>query len=566
MKKILIITIISGLVITGGIVAGICIGNSRKNNPQPTPTSQVNPTPTAETEPTPTSQVNPTPTAETEPTPTSQVNPTPTAKTEPTPTSQINPTPTAKTEPTPTSQVNPTPTAQPEHTHSYTEKVTTAEYLAKAATCTDKAEYYFSCKCGLHGTAKFEYGAPLGHSFVNYVYDNNATCSADGTKTAYCEHGCGTHDTINAPDTKLEHEMGEPVFTWEKTENGLVCIAEIHCKHEAEHNPAGIYMQVRYGQTDSKRTKVKPATCTEGAVLTYYAIFKKPGTGETDTELTALAPPFTETSGNPLGHNWGTPVYTWEKTENGYKCTAKRVCKYDGKHIETETGNVTSVTSGPITTYTATFVNTGFTAQTKVIEPAPLGDLKSAGFDPDGRFAEMTQTASVLGDGNLSIAYFFRLNNDYLAYYKAIVMSKIESKEIFAPDYPKREDYLSDGLFAEAEKEYLNDLFNNLPNSVLPAIRFSVTFDKNYFEIPNKEDVIKIINSATGEKIGTAKFELDFNNNKFLNFEFLKSVYNDTGVFGSCRIEWLLKTDLDYRRTFVVFWDETKKIVSGYVK
>ena len=43
----------------------------------------------------------------------------------------------------------------------------------------------------------------LGHKFVNYIYNNDATTTADGTETAKCEHGCGETDTHIAEGTKL---------------------------------------------------------------------------------------------------------------------------------------------------------------------------------------------------------------------------------------------------------------------------------------------------------------------------------------------------------------------------
>ena len=43
----------------------------------------------------------------------------------------------------------------------------------------------------------------LGHDFINYVYNNDATTEADGTETAVCEHGCGATDTRVAAGTKL---------------------------------------------------------------------------------------------------------------------------------------------------------------------------------------------------------------------------------------------------------------------------------------------------------------------------------------------------------------------------
>ena len=41
------------------------------------------------------------------------------------------------------------------------------------------------------------------HSFSDYVYDDNATCFADGTKTAVCDNGCGETDTVTASGTRI---------------------------------------------------------------------------------------------------------------------------------------------------------------------------------------------------------------------------------------------------------------------------------------------------------------------------------------------------------------------------
>ena len=49
-----------------------------------------------------------------------------------------------------------------------------------------------------HGikTNIFVDGIEAEHKFVNYRSDNNATCFKDGTKTAVCENGCGTKNTV----------------------------------------------------------------------------------------------------------------------------------------------------------------------------------------------------------------------------------------------------------------------------------------------------------------------------------------------------------------------------------
>lgn len=54
---------------------------------------------------------------------------------------------------------------------------------------------------------------PAAHSFTNYISNNDATCTADGTKTAVCAHGCGEEDILPDEGSALGHNFGE----WEET-------------------------------------------------------------------------------------------------------------------------------------------------------------------------------------------------------------------------------------------------------------------------------------------------------------------------------------------------------------
>lgn len=81
------------------------------------------------------------------------------------------------------------------HEHNYTATVT-------APTCTEKGYTTYTCECG--DSYKSDYVDKLEHEFTNYVSDNNATYDSDGTKTAYCNHGCGATDTITDAGTKLQ--------------------------------------------------------------------------------------------------------------------------------------------------------------------------------------------------------------------------------------------------------------------------------------------------------------------------------------------------------------------------
>ena len=79
-----------------------------------------------------------------------------------------------------------------EHVHKYTSAVT------KAATCAEEGVTTYTCSCG-HGYTKPI--AKTAHSFGEYVYNNDATTEADGTKTRTCSV-CGTSETVTAEGTK----------------------------------------------------------------------------------------------------------------------------------------------------------------------------------------------------------------------------------------------------------------------------------------------------------------------------------------------------------------------------
>ena len=50
--------------------------------------------------------------------------------------------------------------------HDFGQAVATDAYLASKATCTEAAQYYYSCTCGAVGTETFLSGDPLGHSWT----------------------------------------------------------------------------------------------------------------------------------------------------------------------------------------------------------------------------------------------------------------------------------------------------------------------------------------------------------------------------------------------------------------
>jgi len=80
----------------------------------------------------------------------------------------------------------------------------------RAPTCTEKGCMVNTCRdCGYTYNNKVE--AALGHSYGEYVLDNNAGCTENGTQTRTCTR-CGEKDSVAIPDTALGHSFGEYVY------------------------------------------------------------------------------------------------------------------------------------------------------------------------------------------------------------------------------------------------------------------------------------------------------------------------------------------------------------------
>ena len=74
-------------------------------------------------------------------------------------------------------------------------------------TCTTEGVMTYTCKNPDHGKKTVPIPA-LNHDFKTYIYDNNATCEADGTETAKCER-CDATDTRTKAGSKLTGNTAE---------------------------------------------------------------------------------------------------------------------------------------------------------------------------------------------------------------------------------------------------------------------------------------------------------------------------------------------------------------------
>jgi len=92
------------------------------------------------------------------------------------------------------------------------EKITASAFSAKDVmpTCTKQGGALNVCaECGY--TYSSNAIPALGHSYGEYVPDNNAGCTEDATQTRVCAR-CGEKDSVAIPNTALGHTYGEFAF------------------------------------------------------------------------------------------------------------------------------------------------------------------------------------------------------------------------------------------------------------------------------------------------------------------------------------------------------------------
>ena len=136
-----------------------------------------------------------------------------------------------------------------------------------AATCLNNATVTYLCSCGTEITTEL-LNTALGHKLGAYTSNNDATCMADGTKTAHCTNpGCAYYVTTTDVGTRNPDKHS---FTNYVSNNDATC-------SDAGH---------------------KTASCDNGC-------------GATDVKIDENAP--------ALGHTWGT-----------YESNGNATCEQDG--------------------------------------------------------------------------------------------------------------------------------------------------------------------------------------------------------------------------------------------
>lgn len=212
----------------------------------------------------------------------------------------------------------------------------------------------------------------------SHILKENGTIVLEETKSPTCtEKGEMTYTAAFTKQpfaTQQKKEEIEPLghlyvtasYSWKKTDKGYECTAKSICDNNRAH------VLTETVKATEKITKA-PTCETEGAAV-YTVSFKNQVFKAQEKSAKVAA----------KGHSYGSAEYTWEKTDKGYQCTAKRVCRNDSSHVETETEAAEYKETKAATTqakgegvYTVTFKNSAFEKQTKTIELPVITNKKT---------------------------------------------------------------------------------------------------------------------------------------------------------------------------------------------
>ena len=205
---------------------------------------------------------------------------------------------------------------------------------------------------------------------VDAVYSEPtpATCTEPGKGlwTATFQNTAFETKTKEVDLPALGHDWHFEGFTWTPVSSGYTAVANYICQNDETHVQT---------VTASVSGEITDPTCDQDGAAVYTATVVAANTPDnqprTDTKTDVIP---------ATGHSWGAVTYEWVETDEGYICSASRVCATNPAHKESEdavgvaevTTPATCTTAG-LTTYTATFENTAFETQTKEVEVPATG-------------------------------------------------------------------------------------------------------------------------------------------------------------------------------------------------
>lgn len=316
------------------------------------------------------------------------------------------------------------------------------------------------------------------------------------------------------------HNYGTPQYEWEDTAGGYRVKASAVCQNDESH--------VLSETVNAVYQVTKAPTCEMTGTGVYTATFNNSHfRSQTKTiEIPAV------------GHHYGEPEYSWNKTEDGFTVTAKTVCQNDSSHVVTET-----VTAGfemiddpsqeyKKGLYTAEFKNELFETQTKIwtfVSGIQLDQTEVTVLSLDER---ITLHAVVLPEAADNKAYHWESSDEAVATVDEngivtvhnsgeAIISAVTEEGVYKAECVIKAGILSTGIALDITEKTLNKGETlTLTEHVTPAetSNQSVTWTSSDPEVASVDENGVATALKTGEAVITAKT-------------------NDTGLTAECRIQ-----------------------------
>ena len=309
--------------------------------------------------------------------------------------------------------------------------------------CVTKCTMHYTCT--VCGATKEEEGNILKNvheHFGDPILVDEPTCFKGGMQKRICAD-CGFEEFTELP--ALGCDYGKIEYSW--SANYRMVTATKPCLRDHNHDAIE--------SVETTVTIVKAPTCTEPGETLYTTkdFVNTDFTVQTKTVAT-----------DPIGHDWGDISFTVDTTAG--TMTAKRVCKNDAAHIETETAAYTAkvtkeaglYTKGE-TTYTATFKNKAFGTKFVVLEDVPAGNMDGyelkITLSKDGKSATATLTKT--GDDTFTPVVETTENVTFLsttvtceadgkATYRAVFTNELFGEQEFSVDVAKLGHHMVDDV------------------------------------------------------------------------------------------------------------------------
>ena len=161
------------------------------------------------------------------------------------------------------------------------------------------------------------YVPALGHKFVDYEYNGDATCTTNGTKSCYCSNGCGKLDTIIYEGSAFGHDYVSVVKAPTCLEGGYTTHT---CQNDINHSYSDAFTEP-LGHNFAEYKTTSPATCLTSEVKQSQC---HNNCGEIDTIIV----------GEPLGHDYAAWYVVITPTAENVG-SIKHICNRDSSHYET---------------------------------------------------------------------------------------------------------------------------------------------------------------------------------------------------------------------------------------